>query len=185
MARQARCIRAGGRSLGLELGLSATQGTNNVAAAARTLVYGGDAKLKLWGSATSYLLVQGEYLHVERDDAGWNPFAAAYTRFRVTPSGGYLFADYNWQQRYNVGASVERFEDPVIIGAQNTSVGAFAGLALMEETTAFRLDWRRSDRSGDDTVNFGPFPQPGAIGPVQSLTLRVIFSMGPHKAHQF
>jgi len=58
-------------------------------------------------------------------------------------------------------------------------VGLFAGLSLMEETTAFRLDWKRLERSG-------PLP-PGVTSadPVQQLTLRVIFSMGPHKAHQF
>ncbi|MEQ1834429.1 MAG: hypothetical protein ABL977_15390, partial [Candidatus Eisenbacteria bacterium] len=51
-----------GERSGLELGLSATEGTNNVAAAARTRVLGGDAKLKLWTNASAYLLVQGEYL---------------------------------------------------------------------------------------------------------------------------
>ncbi|MFN8549259.1 MAG: hypothetical protein U0527_15115 [Candidatus Eisenbacteria bacterium] len=45
-----------------------------------------------------------------------------------------------------------------------------AGFALMEETTAFRLDWNR----------FSP-PESAAIN---ALTLRIIYSMGPHKAHQ-
>lgn len=170
---------------GLELGLSATEGTNNVAASTRTLVYGGDAKLKLWTSPSAYLLVQGEYLQLERDIASWVGSTASYNRFTVHANGGYLFADYNWKQRYNAGVSAERYGDTSVLGAHTTSFGAFVGLALMEETTAFRLDWKRSDRSDDGTVAFGPFPSLPVSDPTQALTLRVIFSMGPHKAHQF
>lgn len=163
---------------GLELGLSGTEGTNNVAASARTRVYGGDAKLKLWTSASAYLLVQGEYLQLDRDDASWDEPTAAYLLGKTESSGGYLFADYNWKQRYNVGASVERFEDPSQDGVNNTAVGAFAGLALMEETTAFRLDWKRLQPGRP----VGATQDPDAVN---QLTVRVIFSMGPHKAHQF
>ena len=56
-----------------------------------------------------------------------------------------------------------------------SAVGLFAGLALMEETTAFRLDWKRSQRDVVATTDDA----------VQTFTLRVIFSMGPHKAHEF
>ena len=55
--------------------------------------------------------------------------------------------------------------------ATQHSIGLFAGVALMEETTAIRLDWRRTSPEGGDAV--------------QVATLRVIYSMGPHKAHQF
>ncbi len=182
LGRLAAFAPIGDRS-GLELGLSGTQGTNNVAAAARTQVLGGDAKLKLWASASAYLLVQGEYLHLERDDARWDEPSASYRRTSTKASGGYLFADYNWAQRYNAGALVERYEDPNASGVHNTAVGAFAGLALMEETTVFRLDWRRLSH---DPLAFtaGPSATPNN-DPAQQITMRVIFSMGPHKAHQF
>ena len=180
LGRLAAFAPIGDRS-GLELGLSATEGTNNVAAAARTRVLGGDAKLKVWTSASAYLLVQGEYLQQDRDNAGWDGTNAAYTRERIKSNGGYLFADYNWKQRYNAGVSVEGYQDPEAPNVDVTSVGAFAGLALMEETTAFRLDFKRSTRSGTGV----PLVPDTADDPVQSLTLRVIFSMGPHKAHQF
>jgi hypothetical protein len=162
---------------GIELGLSGTRGTNNVAAATRTTVLGGDVKLKLWTSANAYLLVQGEALHLDRDDAGWDGSASAYTRTPVRKTGGYLFADYNFKTRYNAGASFERFED-VGADAWNQAVGAYVGLALLEETTAFRLDWNR----------YAPgAPAGGSISPeaVHTVTLRAIYSMGPHKAHQF
>ncbi len=177
LCRLAAFAPVGDRS-GLELGVSATQGTNNVAAAARTLVAGGDVKAKLWTSASAYLLVQGEFLQLDRDDARWDEPAAAYVLGRTKASGGYVFADYNWARRYNVGASLERYQQPSPGGDSNSAVGLFAGLALMEETTAFRVDYRRL--------------QPGralfaAADPeaVNQFTMRVIFSMGPHKAHQF
>ena len=163
---------------GLELGVSALQGTNNVAAAARTRLAGVDAKLKWWTSENAYLLAQGEWLQLDRDDASWDPVAADYRVARHRDSGGYLFADYNWAQRYDIGASYESYGDPLVGGARASSVGAFAGLALMEETTVFRLDWRRTQPAREPLSSVSP-------DPVQQLTLRVVFSMGPHKAHQF
>jgi hypothetical protein len=162
---------------GIELGLSGTRGTNNVAAAARTTVVGGDAKLKLWTSPNAYVLVQGELLHLRRDDAGWDEVAAAYTRTPVRKTGGYLYADYNFKIRYNLGASYERFRDP---GGDVTdqALGAFAGLSLLEESTAFRVDWSRY-RPG---TLAGASVSPDAVN---TVTVRAIYSMGPHKAHQF
>lgn len=167
---------AGERS-GIEVGLSATQGTNNVAAAARTNVAGADVKAKLWRSANSYLLLQGEYLAVDREEAGWDSTAAAYTTSRVRPSGGYLFADWNFSPRWDAGLGWERYRSADAEGAWNQGFRAFCGLALMEETTSFRLDWER----------FIPGTPAGAPAPdaVNTITLRVLFSMGPHKAHQF
>jgi hypothetical protein len=182
LGRLATFIGVGDRS-GIELGLSATQGTNNVAAAARTQVLGGDVKAKLWTSASAYLLVQGEYLRLDRDNAEWLSPGAGYNVSTTRADGGYVFADYNWKQRYDAGGSFDSYEDPASPGQSVTSVGAFAGLALMEETTVFRLDWRRSDRTG--SPSFAPSASAIGFDPVNEVTLRVIFSMGPHKAHQF
>ena len=178
VGRLASFIGVGDRS-GIEVGVSATQGTNNVAAATRTLVVGGDVKAKLWTSENAYLLLQGEYLHLDRDDAGWDPAAAAYTSTSNTNGGGYVFADFNWKQRYDAGASFEHYENPDVARQDVNSYGAFAGLALMEETTVFRLDWRNTHRTGVVPVTSS------ALDTVNEVTLRVIFSMGPHKAHQF
>lgn len=176
VGRVATFFPIGDRS-GVELGGSATQGTNNVAARARTRVLGADAKAKLWTGANAYLLVQGELLNLERDAANWDGPAARYTLATTRGTGGYLFADYNWAQRYNVGASFETFDDPAADDTQN-AFGLFAGLALMEETTAFRLDWRRIQPARPAGATSDP-------DTIQQLTLRAIFSMGPHKAHQF
>ena len=163
---------------GYEVALYATGGTNNVAAATRTAVYDAAGKLKLWTSASSYLVVQGELLKLDREAAGWDSVAAAYTKTSVRPLGGYLYADYNLSPRYDAGLSFERYQQPTLEKTADQSVGAFAGLALMEETTSFRLEWNR----------LLPGTPPGATASPKStdtVTLRVIYSMGPHKAHQF
>lgn len=163
---------------GYEVALYATGGTNNVAAATRTEIYDAAGKLKLWTSANSYLLVQGEVLKLDREDAGWDSLTATYTKASVQPLGGYLYADYNFSPRYDAGLSYERYQQPTAERTWDQAVGAFAGLALMEETTSFRLEWNR----------FVPGTPAGAISSPKSadtVTLRVIYSMGPHKAHQF
>lgn len=176
LGRASAFVPIGDRS-GLELGSSFTQGTNDVAAGTRTSVFGADAKLKYWTGANAYVLVQGEFLALDREDAGWDGAAAAYTKTNAKPTGGYAFVDWNFSPRYDAGASFETFEDPSAGNATAKAFGAFAGLALMEETTSFRLGWE----------HFVPATPAGLPAPdaVDTVTLRVLWSMGPHKAHQF
>lgn len=167
-----------GERSGYELALSGTGGTNNVAAGTRTKVYDAAAKLKLWTSANSYLLVQSELLKLDREEAGWDSVTSTYTVTRVQPLGGYVYADYNFSPRYDAGVQFERFQQPTADRTWDQAFGAFVGLSLMEETTSFRLDWKR----------LMPGIPPGATEDpkaVDTVTMRVIFSMGPHKAHQF
>ena len=162
---------------GYELALSATGGTNNVAARTETRVYAASAKLKLWTKPDSYLVVQTELLKLDREVAGWDETAATYRATKASPIGGYACADYAFSPRYNAGLLFERYEQPTGDKAWDQAVGAFAGLSLMEETTSFRLDWNRFLPGAPAGV-----PDPDAV---DTVTLRVIFSMGPHKAHQF
>ncbi len=177
LGRVSAFVPAGDRS-GVELGVSATQGTNNVAAATRTTVIGADAKAKLWAGPNAYLLLQGEVMHHRRDDAAWDEAAAAYATSSTKGTGGYLFADWNWATRYDAGASFSQWQELDAAQDWNRAFGLFAGLALMEETTVFRVDWSRLQPAR-------PAGAPADPEPVQQLTLRVVFSMGPHKAHQF
>lgn len=161
----------------VEFGLSAAQGTGNAAAASRTTLFGADVKAKLWNSESSYLVLQGEWLALDREDAGWDEAAAAYTRSSVKPAGLYVFTDYSFDRRYNVGASFERWQSADADAPWNHAFGVFAGLALMEETTVFRAGWERFRAA---TPAGG-----GSPAAVNTFTLRVVWSMGPHKAHQF
>lgn len=159
-----------GERSAIEFGASATGGTNNAAAGTRTFVYGVDAKAKLWTSPQAYVVLQAEALTLDREDASWDP-SSGYIHTTVKPAGGYLFADYNFGVRYNVGGGYERFQEPVPEKPITQTFGLWAGYSLMEETTALRLDWRHIVPEGETAFN--------------RVTFRVIYSMGPHKAHQF
>lgn len=163
---------------GLEVGLDAITGVNNVAADARTTVFGADAKAKLFRNNTSYIVVQAEFLRQMLDVAGWDSTAAAYTTQRINSDGGYFYADYNFNLRYNFGGGYERYRRPVADGPSDQAFKVWAGLSLMEETTAFRVDW-------DHYIPGNPGEVGPGSDPINTVTLRAIFSMGPHKAHQF
>lgn len=167
-----------GEQSGLEVGVSGTVGTNNVAADALTQVFGADVKTKLWSSPTSYVVVQAEFLHQMLDVAGWDSTAVAYTTTDVTSNGAYAYADYNFKTRYNVGGGYERYQQPVADGPWDQAFKLWVGFSLMEETTAFRLDWDRFEPGTPDGVAESP-------DAINTITFRAIFSMGPHKAHQF
>lgn len=159
-----------GEQSGLELGVSAAHGTNNVAAQARTTIFGLDAKAKIWSSSSSYVVLQGELLKLRREDASWSP-EAGYSKETVDPLGAYAFADWNFARRYNAGASVESYQEPTPEKGRVQAIGAFAGYAVMEETLLFRLVYNRA------------IPEAG--DPTNTVSLHVVYSMGPHKAHQF
>lgn len=166
-----------GEQSGLELGVSGTHGTSHVEAAARTTVLGVDAKAKLWTSPRSYLLLQAEALRLDRQDAAYDTLAGGWERLDTEGWGWYAFADYNFGPRWNLGASYERYALGDPDGGHDQAFGLFAGLSLMEETTAFRLSWERYQAGAAAGE-----PEPDAVN---TIRLRMIFAMGPHKAHQF
>ena len=157
----------------LDVGISATEGTNDVLHATHTQIYGADAKAKLWFTALNALILQGEFLALDRQQAIVDSLSGAVTMDHVRPVGGYFFADYAYHKRYEIGATYERFQRPILSKPWDQAVGAFAGFSLMEETTLFRLSWNRY------------LPGSGGGSPSNLYTFQVVWSMGPHKAHQF
>jgi hypothetical protein len=159
----------------MDVGLSFAQGTNNVANATRTSVYGVDAKVKLWSSPRSNLVAQGELLAMDREDGARDSTTNALTTRHSRRAGGYVFADYTLNKRYNGGLKYEGFQRPELAAdgakAWDQSVGLFTGFSFMEETTLFRLAWDRFLPQHKTAYN--------------TFTLQLVFSMGPHKAHQF
>jgi hypothetical protein len=148
-----------------------------VAADARTTVWGADAQEpKLFRNDTSYLILQAEFLRQQLDAAGWDSTNAAYTTHRINSNGGYAYADYNFKIRYNMGGGYEHYQRPVDGNPSDSAFKLWAGLSLMEETTAFRIDWdhyMRRPRRKTHTRRH------------QYSFTTCNFSMGPHKAHQF
>jgi hypothetical protein len=96
---------------------------------------------------------------------------------RTHSNGGYIHADCNFRIRFNAGGGYERFRQAVPGGDWDQAFKLWVGLSLMEETTAFRLDWDRY-LPGDSAAA-------GSPDAINTITLRAVFSMGPHKAHQF
>lgn len=158
----------------LEIGIDATQGVNNVAAKTTTTIFGADTKLKWWFNQRNYLILQAEVLDMNRKDPTPDSLGSI-TVTHMKPFGGYIFGDYNFRKLYNVGLKYERFQRPQLDANGNKpsdqSVGAWAGLSLLEETTLFRLNWDRFIPKGGQAYN--------------TITLQAVWSMGPHKAHQF
>jgi hypothetical protein len=158
----------------LELGVDVSQGTNNVAAKTMTTLYGADAKLKWWFNARDFLMLQAEVLGMDREDPTVDD-QGNVTVNHMKPFGGYIFGDYTFRKLYNAGLKYERFQRPEQDAngdkPWDASVGAWTGLSLLEETTLFRLNWDRFLPKDAQAYN--------------TFTLQALWSMGPHKAHQF
>lgn len=159
-----------GETSGIEIGASVATGVNNVAAGSRTTLLGIDIKSKLWTSPRSYLLLQAEGIRTSLEEAAWDP-VDGYSSETVDGIGGYLFADYGFSRRHNAGVSYERYQRPEEGSPWDQAIGLFAGYAVLEESLVLRAAYDRFIPDGSDAVN--------------TVMLRVIYSMGPHKAHQF
>jgi hypothetical protein len=159
-----------GEQSAMEIGASAIGGTNNVAARTRTTVLGADFKAKLWRNPRSYVVVQGEALDLIRENASWSD-AAGYGHSTARPAGGYIFADYYFTPRYDAGLSYESFQEPTAGRPRSSGIGAYAGYSVMEESLVFRGGWSQT--------------RPAQTDRFDTFRVWVIYSMGPHKAHQF
>jgi hypothetical protein len=155
----------------MEIGASVTRGINNVAARTATTVSGLDAKAKLWLSPMNSLVIQAEGLALDREQARFDSAGTVIGKQHFRPIGGYIFTDFTWRKRYEGGLTYERYQRPEPNNPADQAYGAFVGLALMEETTLFRIHWTRFEPHGGNAYNTGTF--------------QVVFSMGPHKPHQF
>ncbi|MFA6435458.1 MAG: hypothetical protein WCW52_12270 [Elusimicrobiales bacterium] len=152
----------------LDIGVSATQGANNVQWKAKTGVYGADIKTKISFSSLTSLTLQGEYLY-NNSEVVIDTTTGDSNRIRR--QGFYAFADLKFWQRYNAGIIYDQYqpiEDKSLI---NRAIKGFIGFSLLEETTLLRLSYE----------HFKPENSPA----VHTAMFQVLFSMGPHKAHKF
>jgi hypothetical protein len=152
----------------LELGVSATQGANNVQWKTKSNVYGADIKTRIPFSALTNLTLQGEYFYNNSDvivDTTTGSFNVPGRQ------GFYAFADLKFWQRCNAGVIYDQYQPPENKDFTNRAIKFFAGYALLEETTLFRLAYEQFMPEGSPVVH--------------TYTFQVLFSMGPHKPHQF
>jgi hypothetical protein len=86
-------------------------------------------------------------------------------------SGFVTSADYRYHTQWNGGLLYEQWEIPGPAQATERAFRLFAGYAVLEESTLIRLMYEHYLPDGAEAVD--------------AVSLQLLFSMGPHKAHQF
>lgn len=152
----------------LDIGVSATRGTNNAQWETKTAVYGADIKTKIPFSSLTNLTLQGEYFY---NNSSVVVATTTGNTDHMGRQGFYAFADLKFKQRWNAGLIYDQYNPVENKNLTNRAVKGFAGYSLLEETTLLRLTYER----------FKPENSPV----VHTVMFQVLFSMGPHKAHQF
>lgn len=153
-----------GESGALQVGLSGATGTDDLARESRAYLAGADIKAKLPIGESDRITLQAEAVY-RRDHA---LDSAASTEQERT---GFLgFCEYRFHTRWSGGLMYERWE-PDGSGTADQAMRAFAGFSVLEESTIVRLAFERFLPDGADQID--------------TATLQLLFSMGPHKAHRF
>jgi hypothetical protein len=151
----------------LQTGISGATGIDSLGRGSRAFLAGADVKAKFYLGGASQLTLQAEGVlrHSHLADTAAGTFAAE------DRSGFYGFCDYRWHTQWNGGFLYEQWQREGAADATDRAFRAFAGYAVLEESTLLRLAYERFLPDGGDPVN--------------TVSLQLLFSMGPHKAHQF
>lgn len=150
------------QDLSLQVGSSLLHGEFDPADGARVTWWDVDAKLRWDLSPQRELVLNAEAILGQLDASEEND--------AFDPNGWFAGADLRWDRRWNFGVFGESTTER--LAAERTwRYGAFGGLALMEETTVFRLVVHQSDfeETGSDT----------------GVLLQAIFALGPHRPHRY
>jgi hypothetical protein len=91
---------------------------------------------------------------------------------RTTAGGFFASLDIQFHRQYNVGALMDYCQDPVPGFVRQIGIGIFAGFSLVEETYRIGLLLRQDQG-------------PALPRPYQTVILQLLWSLGPHKPHQF
>jgi hypothetical protein len=89
----------------------------------------------------------------------------------ISTSGGYVIADWQFATRWNAGAKLD-WSEGLETKDEIRRAEAFVNFRIMEESTLFRLLFRRED--GD-----------GYASAVNTTALQLVFGLGPHRPHVF
>jgi hypothetical protein len=149
-----------------DIGASITQGINNVAFDTMTTVLGLDAKVKVVGSPVYSLTFRSECLYNLSqviDDAGEKSSDDRY--------GFYAYINNQFYTRYNAGLHFEKYQNPDDLQSIDRAIKPFLGFAVLEESTVLRASYEYFISENAQNTN--------------TVELQLLFSMGPHKAHQF
>ena len=164
-------------------------------------MFGVDIKYKHRWSDYTALVLHGELIGSRRDR-----FAAGWPTGTVSTIGGFAFADLRFHKRYNIGALID-FAPGIFDGGEHdynpiedqdnteagifddlnrtTSFTLFTGFSLMEETTVIRLFGRLTsfdDKRSSQRVSTEFIPEKEDE---YTVGLQLLWSLGPHKPHEF
>jgi hypothetical protein len=132
-------------------------------------LYGADLKMKFYLPGSSQLTVQGEGVYRWADERRLIDTDTGIVQDHR--SGFVTFADYRYHTQLNGGVLYEQWDRDGSPNTQDRAFRVFAGYAVLEESTLIRLAYERFLPHSQDAVN--------------TVSLQLLFSMGPHKAHQF
>ncbi|MDB5106517.1 MAG: hypothetical protein JWP91_4206 [Fibrobacteres bacterium] len=155
-----------GESGALETGISGATGVDNVAEDLRGYLAGADFKAKLYLEGGSQFTMQGEGMF--RRSHSVDSVSGASGEDRM---GFYGAADYRYHVHCNIGGMYDQFERAGEPSRTDRSVRAFTGYTMLEESTLLRLAYEYFMPDGEAGVN--------------TFSAQLLFTMGPHKAHQF
>jgi hypothetical protein len=164
----------------LEIGLSVLTGRHDPYTADRFRYLHGDCKYKYRPDVYTSLTLQAEYLMNSREaskDRAYTEFldaAGRPERRSITSSGLYVFADYQFQKVFGVGARYDWCQSPYDADDRARGVALWFGFYPVEETLVLRLQYQNTS-----------IDAPGLSESVNAVTLQLMFSLGPHKAHSF
>ena len=154
-------------------------------------LYGGlDFKLKYKPDSYTALTLQGEGLLNSRDvfrqgDVGVNiPIEKSE---KINSFGGFIFIDYLFGKQFSIGAKYDFTygiigDEPSFSSLSNDDknktqgISGWFGYYPIEETLAFRLGVQNISFKYDDGTSRDS---------ETTVTLQMLFSLGPHKAHPF
>jgi hypothetical protein len=90
----------------------------------------------------------------------------------VTSGGAFAAFDYQFHRQFDIGAFIDYSQSPIDENDRLIGYGIFAGFALVEETYRLGLLLRQDDGTGLDKA-------------YQTVEIQLLWSLGPHKPHQF
>jgi hypothetical protein len=93
----------------------------------------------------------------------------------LSTNGFFLFGNYQFQKSFTAGIRLDWSESPYSKDDRSKGFAVFLGYYPVEETTALRLQFQH-----DRLEPFDSQPRD-----VNTIALQLMFSIGPHKAHQF
>ncbi len=150
----------------IDLGFSGATGVDDIDENQQGGILGVDCKTKFYLAQSSQLTVQAEGLFRNS-----HPRDSLLGLSAENRSGFYAMADYRYHTQINAGLFYEQWEREGTTTFQDRSFRVFAGYAVLEESTILRLAYERY--------------LPEAATEVNIVSLQILFSMGPHKAHVF